>query len=89
MKTINDIKKELYRNKPIAKLTRVIKSTMYYTIELEDGAYQFPIETVEPDGDKYVLSADLGTTSFEAEMKASELIRWISKAMEKNELVKI
>jgi hypothetical protein len=35
------------------------------------------------------LSSDLGTTSFGAEIKASELIRWIGKALEKGELIKV
>jgi hypothetical protein len=35
------------------------------------------------------LSSDLGTTVFGAEIKASELIRWIGKALEKGELIKV
>lgn len=35
------------------------------------------------------LSSDLGTTVFGAEIKASELIRWIGKALEKRELIKV
>jgi hypothetical protein len=37
----------------------------------------------------YNLSSDLGTTAFNAEMKASELNRWIDKAIHKNEFIKI
>jgi hypothetical protein len=49
----------------------------------------------EPEGDEsmdgnfYVLSSDLGTTEFSSEMKGSELNRWIQKAVEKNEFIKI
>ena len=35
------------------------------------------------------LSEDLGTTSFEAKIKGSDLNRWIAKAIEKGEFIKI
>ena len=35
------------------------------------------------------LSADLGTTNFHAEVRGSELNRWIGKAFERGEFVKI
>lgn len=35
------------------------------------------------------LSADLGTTSFYNEMRGSELNRWIRKAIEKEEFIKV
>jgi hypothetical protein len=35
------------------------------------------------------LSSDLGTTSFYNEMRGSELNRWIAKAIDKNEFIKI
>ena len=35
------------------------------------------------------LSSDLGTTSFDKEVKASLLNRWIDKAIEKGEFIKI
>lgn len=41
------------------------------------------------DGVIHKLSEDLGITPFCAEIKASELNRWIAKAIEKNEVVKI
>lgn len=37
----------------------------------------------------YTLSSDLGTTAFESEMKASDLNRWIAKAIEKEEFIKV
>jgi hypothetical protein len=114
MKNVNDVKKELYKSKVNAKLTSVVSGTMYYTVPLEDGLYQFPIETVEAvkrplyvleaktqtspkidltytkvEETLYVLSADLGTTLFDMEMKASDLNRWIAKAIEKGEFVKV
>ena len=35
------------------------------------------------------LSEDLGTTTFEAKIKGSDLNRWISKAIDKGEFIKI
>lgn len=114
MKNANDVKKELYKSKANATLKSVVSGTMYYAVQLEDGLYQFPIETVEPvtstlyrleaktqtsptvgltymkvEEKMFTLSADLGTTSFDTEMKASDLNRWIAKAIEKGEFVKI
>lgn len=94
-----DVKKQLYKSKAVAKLSHYVSGNLYYTVELEDGTYQFPIATVDGiivTGDssligkeKYTLSEDLGTTTFSAEMKGSELIRWIAKAIKSEEFVKI
>jgi hypothetical protein len=37
----------------------------------------------------YTISEDIGTTTFNAEIKAMELMRWIRKAIENDELIKI
>ncbi len=71
----------------------------------EGEIYQFPIPTVEEatkshtfnvitgpiniDIQETVLSTDLGTTTFYAEMKGSELIRWIGKAIDNGEFTKV
>ena len=60
---------------------------LYYTVDLSDGTYQFPIATVEQVkvlDDSTVLpfiklSGDLGTTSFCAEVKGSDLNRWTQR----------
>jgi hypothetical protein len=95
----NEVKKDLYKSKNMAKLSHYVSGNLYYTVELSDGTYQFPIETVDKliaEGlttngiiDLYILSEDLGTTTFEFEMKGSDLNRWISKAIDKDEFVKI
>lgn len=96
---LNFIKKELYKSKAMAKLSHYVSGNLYYTIEIADEVYQFPISTVEVKWDgTYVdgnenstmnLSSDLGTTTFYNEMKGSELNRWIAKAVANNEFVKI
>jgi len=91
---VNEVKKELYKSKSMAMFSHYVSGNLYYTVELEDGKYQFPIETTEDNEGTFgtgtlSLSSDLGTTPFYAEIRASELNRWISKAIEKNEFVKV
>lgn len=127
----NDVKKDLYKSKVNAKFSHYTSGNLYYTVELADGIYQFPISTIETMAiDRVInkklyteideageeektheefykilyieseengyeeataskLSSDLGTTSFFNEMKGSDLNRWISKAIEKGEFIKI
>jgi hypothetical protein len=73
---LNEIKKDLYKSKNMAKLSHYVSGNLYYTVELM--VYQFPIATVEfnEDGSTFnivslELSSDLGTTTFESEMKGS------------------
>ena len=98
MLDINEIKKDLYKSKNMAKFSHYSYGNLYYTVQLEDGIYQFPIATVEHQMNSNLngaidarteLSSDLGKTKFEAEMKGSELIRWITIAINKNEFIKV
>jgi len=59
-----------------------ISGNLYY----EKSGEQFSISILD-DGD--ILSSDLGTTSFDKEIKASFLNRWIDKSIDKNEFVKL
>ena len=98
----NEVKKDLYKSKNMAKLSHYVSGNLYYNVELTDGTYQFPISTVEREKRYYTygetaivledvmkLSEDLGTTTFESEMKGSDLNRWISRAIDNGEFVKI
>lgn len=95
----NDIKKDLYKSKAMAKFSHYVSGNLYYTVQLEDGVYQFPIPTIETydrGGLKCecervitVLSEDLATTSFPSEIRGSELNRWITKAVDKEEFIKV
>jgi hypothetical protein len=90
----NDVKKDLYKSKNMAKFSHYVSGNLYYRVELVDGIYQFPIATVEwsPAPDyalRQILSEDLGQTSFEAEIKGSDLNRWISKAIKNDEFIKV
>lgn len=88
--SLNEVKKELMKSKVNAKFSHYVSGNLYYTVELADGIYQFPISTVdnyysrtdETEG-LYELSSDLGTTTFSSEIPGHSLNRWIAKAIEK------
>lgn len=43
-----DVKKELYKNKTImANFSHFENGKLYYTVELESGTYQFPLNVIE------------------------------------------
>lgn len=84
-----DTLKKLVSNGYIAKFTHYCAGNLYYIIENEDGTYQFPVEVVEKLDDKLQLSSDLGTTDFEAEIKALTMMRYIRKAIKNETLIKL
>ncbi len=43
----NEVKKDLYKSKVNAKFSHYVSGNLYYTVELADGIYQFPIATIE------------------------------------------
>lgn len=93
----NDVKKELLKSKVVAKFSHYVSGNLYYQVQLEEGLYQFPISTIESksvadegfEGETIFLSSDLGTTSFESEIKASFLNRWIDKSIKSGEFIKV
>jgi hypothetical protein len=42
-----EVKKELMKSKVNAKLSHYVSGNLYYTVQLSDGIYQFPISTTE------------------------------------------
>jgi hypothetical protein len=94
-----EVKKELFKSKEVAKLSHYVSGNLYYTVKLESGVYQFPISTIQKEEvmDSFErefiptikLSEDLGTTTFSAEMRGSELNRWIVKAIKSGEFIKV
>ena len=100
----NEIKKELLKSKVMSKFSHYSNGKLYYNVQLNDGLYQFPISTIEEhieymspenEGEDEIeiksikLSSDLGTTNFDAQIKASFLNRWIDKAIDSEEFIKI
>lgn len=62
-----------------ARIESVCAGNVYYQIHAGDIIYQFCIDTTDKD--------DAGTTSFLAEYKPITLMRYIRKAIEKDELI--
>jgi hypothetical protein len=96
MINVNDVKKDLYKSKVNAIFNRYVAGNLYYRIVVMGETYEFPISTLEIAGKngmdapmQYYLSSDLGTTDFYSEIKGSDLNRWIQKAIEKNEFIKL
>ena len=91
----NEVKKDLYKSKNMASFSHYVGGNLYYNIIVLGELYQFPIATVEErevifdSVPSIKLSEDLGTTEFGALIKGSELNRWISKAIDKDEFTKI
>ena len=94
---INEIKKDSYRSKAMAKLNYYCHGNLYYHVEILGSTYQFPIATTEivtKTVDEFEfktmeLSTDLGTTAFSNEIRGSELIRWIKMAMDAGVLIQL
>jgi len=84
-----EIQKELLKSRIDAHFLFYRSGNLYYTVDLENGRYQFPICTVETHNGQMELSSDLGTTDFECTIKASLLTRWIKKANDNKEFIKI
>ena len=95
----NEIKKDLYKSKNLARFSHYVGGNLYYKVDVLDGTYQFPIKTVQKsyvmdsfEREKIatlILAEDLGTTTFDAEIKGSELIRWIEKAIDNEDFIKV
>jgi hypothetical protein len=94
----NEVRKELMKSKSLASFHHYTAGNMYYTVSILGVIYQFPIPTLDritygdeetAYRDTYYLSEDLGTTSFFRDIKASELNRWIGKAIDNEEFIKI
>ena len=97
-----EVKKDLMKSKTMARFSHYIAGNLYYNVEVFGELYQFPIATTqegptfnnESDLSMYevetvILSEDLGTTRFEAEIRGSELARWISKSIKNETFIKL
>ena len=89
-----EMKKDLMKSKNMANFSHYCHGNLYYNIVVMEELYQFPIETTESvtDGNftfGIQLSSDLGTTNFNAEIRGSELARWITKAIKNETFIKL
>lgn len=74
--------KDLVSNNNMAVFTHAIAGFLYYTITLQSGEkYQFSVDMNNKE--------DVGMATFDAEIKAITLMRYIRKAKENDLLIKI
>ena len=74
--------KEIVSNGNMAKFSHAIAGVLYYSVTTTDGSmYLFPIDMNDKD--------DVGTATFEADIKAITLMRYIRKGIENGSLIKI
>ncbi len=64
----------------MAQFSHFCGGTLYYTLQYDGCTYMFPVDA---------SPQEVGTATFSKDMKAIELMRWIRKAIENNEFVKI
>lgn len=64
----------------VAKFQRAIAGVLYYKVDVDGGAYEFPVDMNDKE--------DVGTATFESEIKAITLMRYIRKAESSGSLVK-
>lgn len=72
--------------KEIVKDTKSIFSyasagVLYYVVEIGNEKYQFPVNMNDKE--------DVGTTAFVSEYKTITLMRYVRKALEKDEFIRI
>jgi len=78
--------KEIVKDNSKAKFSHFSSGSLYYTVARNGiEICQFPINTIDKD-DKF-NSAELGTTAFLPEYKAITLMRYIRKAIEKDNII--
>ena len=72
---------DIVRDGNMARFSHAIAGVLYYKVEVEGSTYQFPVDMNDKE--------DVGTATFDAEIKAITLMRYINKAIKNNELVKV
>lgn len=77
----NSILKQIVMNDNLASISHAIAGVLYYEVKTQDAIYQFPIDMNKHD--------DVGTATFNSTIKAITLMRYIRKAIENEELVKL
>ncbi len=65
----------------VVRFSHYIDGNLYYVVEVEGLNYQFPINVDN--------KADVGTTTFVAEYRAIQLMRYIRKAIETDNFIRV
>jgi hypothetical protein len=81
MITLKEITKILKEQRDLkANFTHFCAGSLYYNVIFGEDKYQFYVPT-NPE--------EVGTTDFNAEMRAAPLLRYIRKCMDSGELIKL
>ena len=65
----------------MANFSHAIAGILYYHVSTEDGTYEFSVNMND--------TGDVGSAIFPAQIKAITLMRYVRKALEKDELYKV
>lgn len=71
---------DIVRNGNMATFSHYCGGNLYYTVEYDGGTYLFYVNT-DPN--------EVGTTTFDKDIKAITLMRYIKKCMATDEFIKI
>jgi hypothetical protein len=78
MITLKDVVQNRER---VARFSHYIDGNMYYIVEVEGLTYQFPINIFNRE--------DIGTTTIMAEYRAITLMRYIRKAIDSGDFIRV
>lgn len=73
--------KNLVKDNNMAKISHCIAGVIYYTVECDGHKYMFVVDMNNV--------SDVGTATFEVEMKAITLMRYIRLSMKDNSFIKL
>lgn len=76
----NSILKQIVMNNNLASISHAVAGVLYYKVKTIDATYSFPVNISNLQ--------DVGMATFQAQIKAITLMRYIRKAIENEELVK-
>lgn len=65
----------------VAKFSHYIDGSLYYAVDVNDKTYQFPINIFDKE--------DIGTTTFLSEFRAITLMRYIRKALQSENFIRV
>jgi len=73
--------KDVVKDNNMAKFSHAISGVLYYNVMYNEDTYQFEVNMNDKD--------DVGTATFPSNIRAITLMRYIRKAIDKGEFVKL
>lgn len=97
--SVNELVKDLFKEKPMAWLDRYQDGILYYRFVVKVVKYEIGVPVIEEVAAQvvgaldvttlYLKAPDVGSSPFKAELRASELMRWIKPAAMTEGLVRL